>query len=661
MQLTNIYRSLPFLFVSLILLNSCSGTKQSEADKGATIGEVNGQPIYFTEVWDEYMKSNSATQDTITLEHFKNFSLLYLDFRTKIAAAQSGGYFKDSAITAELTNYEKQYAMPFWMEKDIEKRLLDEMVERSSVEFKVSHILIEIPPNSPPADTVAIYNKLLEAKKKAETGADFDSLSLKVSSLRDGRSIGGPLGYMSAGWAVKPFEDAVYSTPVGQISMPFTTQFGMHIAFVKEKRPKTMERMISHIFWRSGGSKAKQDSLISLADSIRTNILSGKVTWDSMVVAYTEDGLSKNNKGKIGWVEPGRYMQTFNDSVFGLQQPGYLSYGFYSGYGVHLLKFDSVKTYISEDAKRAELVTKLKNLPRYKNNKQATNLRLREIAKATKNNLNAKRFYEFIRSDSIKAQKMPEVVVPPSLAKHSLFDMRGESFTFDDFVAHLKRKYPKLVASDYRYNMLDEYIEEKTEQFLVPMTKEQFPEFRKTTQDYQNGLVVFKITEDSVWNYVKTDTLNLLALYNQNPERFWYEKRYSFWRISSQKDSLLNLVKQKLDSGEHIDSVKNEFKQVFMIQDVIADIQEEPFYHLEKLQPSKTTDIFEYKKRNTILYLNEILEPRQMTFNEAYFRVVAEYQPIREKKWLEQLRNRYAAKLNEPALAKAFNEKKFHS
>jgi peptidyl-prolyl cis-trans isomerase SurA len=653
---SNLIRSV--LLLSVILLAACSTGNNFEKGKGSKIGEVNGKPIYFEDVWNEYMKSNTATQDSITLDNFKSFSDLYLDYKSKIAAAEVSNYFKDSTIVQELTNYETQYAMPYWLEKDIEKRLLDEIVIRSKDEIKVSHILIELLPNALPSDTLSIYNQLMSAKAKAENGANFDSLSAKTSSYRDGRSMGGSLGYMSAAWAVKPFEDMAYNTPVGKISMPFKTQFGMHILLVQDRRPKTMDRMISHVFWRSGGNKVKQDSMIAVANELRNNILAGTSSWDSVVVNYTEDGLSKKNAGKIGWVEPGKYMQAFNDSAFAIKKKGDITLPFYSGYGVHLLKLDSVRTYKDEEAQRAELLSRLKNLPRYKNNKEATYSRLRDISKASKNNKNAQLFYDFIKSDSVIKLMMTEVIVPKSLASTVLFSMRGTNFSTNEFMAFLKKKNPKQTASSYRYQMLDEFINEKTAEFLVPMTKEQFPEFRKTTEEYKNGLVVFKISEDSVWNYVKTDTTNLIDLYNQDPSRFWFEKRYSYWRISTQNDSLLTAIQLDLNNGTSVDSLKKWNKNIFMLEDVIADTSEEPFYRLEKLEERKTTEVFEYKKRKTILYLEEILEPRQMTFNEAFFRVVAEYQPIREKKWLESLRNQFKAVSLSAELERSFNEKK---
>ena len=100
----------------------------------------------------------------------------------------------------------------------------------------------------------------------------------------------------------------------------------------------------------------------------------------------------KKNAGKIGWVEPGKYMQAFNDSAFAIKKKGDITLPFYSGYGVHLLKLDSVRTYKDEEAQRAELLSRLKNLPRYKNNKEATYSRLRDISKASKNNKNAQYF-----------------------------------------------------------------------------------------------------------------------------------------------------------------------------------------------------------------------------------------------------------------------------
>lgn len=651
---TNLKRSLLFTISSLLAACSASTLKEN---KGAKIGEIGGEPLYFNEVWDEYQKSNSATQDSVTLEGFTEFAGLYSDFKTKLRAAKDAGYFQNKDITNELTSYEEQYALPYWLEKDIEKRLLDELEERSNIELEVSHMLISLRGNESPADTLAAWNKLLDARNQVISGAVFDSVSMKVSSTRDGRSMGGYLGWMSAGWAVKPFEDAAYTTPIDSISLPFRTQFGFHILTVKGKRNRSWDRMISHVYWRTGADPRIQDSVITLANTLRSKILTGEVSWDSVVRKYTQDNLSVNKAGSIGWVGYGRYNPVFNDSVFSLKSKGDISNGFYSGYGVHLLKLDSIKTFPDSETKRKELLSTLKNLPRYKNNKEATYARIRSITKAKRLDEQVHAFTKFLAEDTSKTKTFSTLALPKELATKPVFTIRNRTFTVSDYVAYLTKNHATQSIKSYSYTWFPQFVDECTAKELVPVTKEQFDEFRKTTEDYMNGLVVFKITEDSVWNYVKTDTTQLVAMYNKAPEKYFYDTRYSFWRISTQKDSTILAIKDSLAKGLPIDTVKNQFKGVFMVQDVISDITDEPFYRLGSIKPGETTEIFDYKKRKTTLFLAEILEPRQMNFDEAYFRVVADYQPIRETKWMESLRNRYKKTLLNDVIATEFTRK----
>jgi parvulin-like peptidyl-prolyl isomerase len=57
----------------------------------------------------------------------------------------------------------------------------------------------------------------------------------KYSTCPSGRS-GGILGWFSKGDMVKPFEEAAFNLPNGQVSEPVKTQFGWHLIYVISKK-----------------------------------------------------------------------------------------------------------------------------------------------------------------------------------------------------------------------------------------------------------------------------------------------------------------------------------------------------------------------------------------------------------------------------------------
>ncbi|MCX2834104.1 peptidylprolyl isomerase [Microbulbifer thermotolerans] len=102
---------------------------------------------------------------------------------------------------------------------------------------KVRHILIK--PSAILSDDDA-YNKLVELRKQIEKGADFAKLARENSEDIGTMLQGGDLGWSMPGQFVPEFTQAMNNTPVGQISMPFRSQFGWHILKVEGRRKQDM-------------------------------------------------------------------------------------------------------------------------------------------------------------------------------------------------------------------------------------------------------------------------------------------------------------------------------------------------------------------------------------------------------------------------------------
>ncbi len=87
---------------------------------------------------------------------------------------------------------------------------------------RASHILVDT------------ENEAWAIKSKLTEGADFAQMAQKYSKCPS-KDKGGDLGYFGRGQMVPDFENAAFSTPVGEVSDPVQTKFGWHLIKVFRK------------------------------------------------------------------------------------------------------------------------------------------------------------------------------------------------------------------------------------------------------------------------------------------------------------------------------------------------------------------------------------------------------------------------------------------
>lgn len=74
-----------------------------------------------------------------------------------------------------------------------------------------------------------------ELKARIEGGEDFAALAAEYSDDLSNAAEGGELGWFGRGDMVAPFDEVAFSLPVGQVSEPVSTTFGIHLIEVEEK------------------------------------------------------------------------------------------------------------------------------------------------------------------------------------------------------------------------------------------------------------------------------------------------------------------------------------------------------------------------------------------------------------------------------------------
>jgi peptidyl-prolyl cis-trans isomerase SurA len=244
----------------LIATGGCKVNQQSSSSsKDPVIATVGNTPVYSSEF--KYVYDKNAVSDSLPpQESLQQYLDLYVNFRLKVLDAESMGLDTLSSFNQELNGYKQQLAEPYLQDSSITETLVKQAYGRLKEEIRASHILITLPADADPKDTLAAYRKVAELRQKAMQGADFTALAKENSQDPSAASNGGDLGYFTALQMVYPFEDAAYQTQVGQISSPVRTKFGYHIVQVTDRRPSQGKIKTAHIMVRINPEAPAEDA-----------------------------------------------------------------------------------------------------------------------------------------------------------------------------------------------------------------------------------------------------------------------------------------------------------------------------------------------------------------------------------------------------------------
>lgn len=137
--------------------------------------------------------------------------------------------------------------------------LYEEMIAQmgSAQEFNAAHILVET------------EEEALSVIARLDAGEDFGDLARELSTDFGSGANGGDLGWFGTGVMVPPFEEAVLSLEVGEVSSPVETQFGWHIVTLNETRevtPPTLDEVRGDLEGQLR-QQAIEETLTSLLDA----------------------------------------------------------------------------------------------------------------------------------------------------------------------------------------------------------------------------------------------------------------------------------------------------------------------------------------------------------------------------------------------------------
>ncbi|GAB3521768.1 peptidylprolyl isomerase [Emticicia fontis] len=539
------YKVYPYILLLFSQLSCQVLKKPSASDKGTTVSAVptaapavnqaapiSAEPIGLTigttevKVADLKQEVEKLMNDTLSAE--KALEQVIQDQRI-VADAKKRGYDNSEEYKEELQTYQSILAEAYLTDSTTIKYLLKETYDWMLQEVRASHIMYQISEFANPADTAAIYNKLIDIRRRAIEGEDFGVLAQQFSQDKKTSSKGGELGWFSALQLVYPLEKAAFNVAVGQVSMPVRTKAGYHLVKVLERRPNSGKVWVQHIL--KAVPPGTNDSLSrakSQIDSLYTALTKG-TKFETLCEKYSDDYKTRNNQGYLPVFGIGTREETaFEQAAFALKV-GDFSKPVRTSAGWHIIRL----------AKKIPLESYEKLLPKLKE-KVVTDSRgdlVRENALSRmKKDMQFVEYPDIVKravesADTNLTKKKWGYALNGPITNSTIFSVGKNEVkvkAFFDYV--MERQLVERVPTGYSAliwmrSFYKRFVDKNVKEYAEAHLTEINPDFRLLMNEYSTSFLKLQLMNDLVYEKSVGDTLGQRAYYEKNKGNYRMPER----------------------------------------------------------------------------------------------------------------------------------------
>ena len=581
-----------------IVLASASLLGIAQEDK--VLMTINGEDIMASEFLYIYEKNNQETSlEKKTMDEYLD---LFVNFKLKVTEAMAQGVDTTEAFKKELAGYRAQATPKYLQDNDAIDSLVVLSYNRMAKIRKASHIAVQCPMDADSATVAAAEAKINELRERVTVGLpkevkkgrkkvtvcepeEFAEVAGLYSEEPSAKQTKGTLGWIQPFRYVYSFEDAVYTTPVGEVTPVFRSPYGFHIAKVEGERDFEEVRA-SHIMKMTpmGDIQRMADAQMAM-DSLYQLAIQDTVDFAALAQANSEDRGSAVRGGELGWFGRGAMVQPFEDITFDLEV-GQISKPFQTRFGIHISKLHEKRGIQPLDSMRAQILRQVQRDQRMQ-----------------------------IAEQSFIAKTRAEYNLP---AEMSDADVKA----YAD--AHLEEKYVDL---------------------------------RNLVKEYHDGILLFDVSLREVWDKANQDTEGLAAYFKANKKNYtWEAPRYKGSIIYAKNEVAAKAAKQIVKSA-HPDSVLSYLNQRVNVDSVMYVRVERGIWEAGKNAAvdkygfkSKAAEYTPSEEFPIVVPVGKVIKSPQEYIDERA-KVTTDYQDYLEKAWIKTLREKYPVVINEEVWA----------
>ncbi|MGE5419406.1 MAG: peptidylprolyl isomerase [Chloroflexota bacterium] len=615
---------------------------------------VDGRKTEAGEFIRMYNKSTEPGKTLSVDEYLQQFIV----FKLKVADAIREGFDTTRAFKTELNGYRNQLAQNYLTDTQTKEKLLKSAYQRSLTEVNAWHILVGLPADATPEDTLGAWEKAMDIRERIVKGESFEQVARSSSDDKSVLTNGGNLGYFTVFQMITPFEDAAYTLKTGVVSEPVRTAYGYHIIKVADKRPSRGRVKVAHIMKAAppgipeADAKKAQDEI----NSVYNELVNGG-SFKELAQKYSDHKESAARGGELEWFGTGEIISDFSEAAFSIKDTGTYTKPVRTLYGWHIIKLLGKQTTRSFEESRSFLESRINQSYLNALSKKSFTERLK---KEYGFKINQELFNWFVlNTDTLLIQGLRKFdrSAMPFGNLYSFADQKTSGTEFADYIE--KRGY--MISTRDSAEFIKRTLETKAVDQLIAYENTRLekknPEFRYLMNEFHDGILLFEISGKKVWNRASEDTAGLLSYYEEHKNARLTNPgmagKVYMLRIPG-AGKTLETAYRKYSAKKGPDALM--LKKFNRRKDSTLVITNGKWLrgedkNIDALKWVKGTQSYTVNGYPSIINITGMIDPVPLPFEEVQGEMMTGWQDSLENSWKEQIKKKYSVKVDNAVLA----------
>ena len=631
--------------------------------------QLNAQEVLFTvgnqsittEEFKAVYEKNKGVGAALDPKTPEQYLELYVNFKLKIAEAYAQQRDTATGFKNEFGGYRAQLAKPYLSDQGAEEELIKQAFSRMQEEVRAAHIMIALEANALPSDTLKAYKQLVELRKSILSGkTKFENAARETSADTWSAKNGGDLGFFTVFNMVYPFESAAYELEVGELSMPVRSQYGYHLVKLLERRSASGIVRVRHIFFASNGKSSLQEQ--QRAERSANEIYSRLGGGEDFIslLEFSEDRKTKDAMGELPEFGINNMMPAFEAAAFALEAPGDYSTPVETSIGWHVIQLIEKKPLPTFDELKSEL-------------KKKVNRDVRSRVGATRFMKRLKSEYDFAIDERWLGRTMNLVDKNafgtgaweiPTLSRDRVVATFANEKIYQsevlEFWSKNQNQSSEAVRVEFLRVLFNAYSNDRLIAYEDGQLEKKHADFRNLVREYKEGILLFDLTQEAVWNKAAQDSAGIAAHYELIKEDYRWEDRVraTYW-VSTDEKLARKIAKwtskNKVEKVQEL--LENEDALSVAIQNGTYEQDDNSVIQAVWQEESGVFGPVELDNGSfVVVQIDEFIPSAPKALNEIKGLVIASYQDALEKEWVNALKSKFEVNVNENAKSALFQE-----